>query len=186
MLIHFALTITLFLFCLAVIYGAACDVQTFTIPNRVSYGLVGLFVVYAFLVWLNPPEIYFPQLHKGEFHITPIAMNVLYGLVVFAFFFVFWRLGWVGGGDVKFVSAISLFMGLDHVLIFVVLMSVISLLMVFILKSLPNLSLLYIKRPLPHIILNLIAKVEQRTIPYGLPAAMAALIVIPSVMSSNY
>ena len=185
-MVHFALTITLFLFCLAVIYGAACDLQTFTIPNRVSYGLVGLFVVYAFLIWLNPSEIYFPQLHRGEFHIPPIAMNVFYGLVVFAFFIVFWQLGWVGGGDVKFVSAISLFMGLDHVLIFVVLMSIISLLMVFILKSLPNISLIFLKRPLPGIILNLITKVEQHTIPYGLPAAIAALILIPSVIANIY
>ena len=185
-MVHFALTITLFLFCLAVIYGAACDLQTFTIPNRVSYGLVGLFVVYAFLIWLNTTEVYFPQLHKGEFHIPPIAFNIFYGLVVFVFFVVFWRLGWVGGGDVKFVSAISLFMGLEHVLIFVILMSLISLLMVFILKSLPKLSLLYLRLPLPVVILNLITKVEQHTIPYGLPAAIAALIVIPSVIASVY
>lgn len=185
-MVHLALTITLFLFCLAVIYGAACDVQTFTIPNHVSYGLIGLFVIYGFLLWLNPPEVYLPPLHRGEFHLPPIAFNVFYGLVVFAFFFVFWRWGWVGGGDVKFVSAISLFMGLDHVLIFVILMSVISLLMVFILKTLPDLSLRYLKRPLPRILLNLIAKIEQHTIPYGLPAAIAALAVIPSVMARDY
>ncbi len=185
-MVHFALTFTLFLFCLAVVYGAACDVRTFTIPNRVSYGLVGLFVIYGFLVWLNTPEIYFPQMHNGELHIPPIAINVLLGLVVFVFFIVFWKVGWVGGGDVKFVSAISLFMGLDYVLIFVILMSVISLLMVFVLKSLPDISLLYLKRPLPNIILNLISKVKQRTIPYGLPAAIAALILIPSVIAKIY
>ena len=186
MFIHSALTITLFLFCLAVVYGAVCDVQTFTIPNRVSYGLVGLFVIFAILVWLNPHEIYFPQLHEGGFHIPPILMNVFYGLAVFIFFFVFWQLGWVGGGDVKFVSAISLFMGLDHVLLFVILMSAISLVMVFVLKSLPNIYLQIIKRSPPAIILNLISKVEQRKIPYGLPAAIAALILIPSVVASIY
>ena len=113
-------------------------------------------------------------------------MNVFYGLAVFIFFFVFWRLGWVGGGDVKFVSAISLFMGLDHVLLFVILMSAISLVMVFVLKSLPNIYLQIIKRSPPAIILNLISKVEQRKIPYGLPAAIAALILIPSVVASIY
>ena len=183
---HVALTITLFLFCLAVVYGAACDVQTYTIPNRVSYGLIGLFVIYAFLVWLNPTEIYFPQLHKGEFHFPPIAFNVLYGLAVFAFFFVFWRIGWVGGGDVKFVSAISFFMGFDDVLPFVVLMSVISLLMVFILKTIPLINMQLGNRPLPKALAKMIDKINERQIPYGLPAAMAALALIPDVMARVY
>ena len=185
-MVHLALTITLFLFCLAVAYGAACDVRTYTIPNRVSYGLVGLFTIYAFLVWLNPPEIYFPQLHKGEFHLPPIALNVFYGLVVFAFFFVFWRIGWVGGGDVKFISAISLFMGLDDVLAFVVLMSVIALLMVFVLKAIPLINMQLGNRPLPKFLAKMIEKINERQIPYGLPAAMAALALIPDVMARVY
>ncbi len=183
---HGALTITLFLFCLAVVYGAACDVQTYTIPNRVSYGLIGLFVIFAFLVWLNPHEIYFPQLHKDEFHLPPIAFNVLYGLAVFAFFFVFWRIGWVGGGDVKFVSAISFFMGLDDVLPFVILMSVISLLMVFILKSIPMINARLGNFVLPAFLTKMIEKIHRRQIPYGLPAAMAALALIPDVISRVY
>ena len=101
-MIHFAITAILFLFCLAVIYGAICDVRTYTIPNRVSYGLVGLFAVFALLVWLNTPDLY----HMG-FYIPPILLNVAYGFAVFIFFLVFWKWGWVGGGDVKFVSAVS-------------------------------------------------------------------------------
>ena len=181
MMIHLALTFTLFVFCLAVIYGAICDVRTYTIPNRVSYGLVGLFVVYAVLVWLNTP--YFP--HIG-FHIPPIVFNVIYGFVVFVFFIVFWKLGWVGGGDVKFVSAISLFMGLDDVLAFVILLSVISILMLFILKALPVISVILWNGRLPLFINNMISKLEQRAIPYGLPAAIAALIVIPVVFAKIY
>ena len=50
---HAALTIFFFLFCLGVIYGAICDARTYTIPNRVPYGLAGLFAVYAALVWWN-------------------------------------------------------------------------------------------------------------------------------------
>ena len=180
-MIHFAITAILFLFCLAVIYGAICDVRTYTIPNRVSYGLIGLFAVFALLVWLNTPELY----HMG-FYIPPILFNVAYGFAVFIFFLVFWKWGWVGGGDVKFVSAVSLFMGVEDVVIFVILMSIIAIAMVAVLKALPVLSPFLWKKGMPPFLRNMVLKVEQRAIPYGLPAAMAALIVIPDVMSRVY
>ena len=186
MAIHTALSLTLFLFCLAVIYGAISDVRSYTIPNRISYGLIALFIVFAILVSYNPKEIYFPQLHQNSIHIPPIAYNVFYGLVVFGFFIFFWRLGWVGGGDVKFITAISLFMGLDDVLAFVVLLSIISLAMVFILKSIPTVSARLGIHSLPSFLARMIAKIEQRQIPYGVPAAMAALMVIPDVMARVY
>jgi prepilin peptidase CpaA len=185
-ILHFALSLSLFLFCMAVIYGAICDVRTYTIPNGISYGLILLFIVFAILVSLNPKEIYFAELHPNSFHIPPIAYNFFYGLVVFVFFVFFWRLGWVGGGDVKFISAISLFMGLDDVLAFVVLLSVIALAMVFVLKSIPVISVRMGIKSLPQFLANMVAKIQQRQIPYGVPAAMAALIVIPDVFARVY
>ena len=44
-----AVTTALFLFSVAVIYGALSDIRSYTIPNRVSYGLALLFLVYAAL-----------------------------------------------------------------------------------------------------------------------------------------
>ena len=181
MIIHLSLTATFFLFCLAVIYGAICDVRTYTIPNGVSYGLVGLFVVFATLVWLNTP--FMP--HIG-FYVTPIVFNVAYGFAVFLFFIVFWKLGWVGGGDVKFVSAISLFMGLDHVLPFVILLSIFSLVFVMVLKFLQIMNPLFLDGKLPEFVKKMLLKAEERAIPYGLPAAMSALIMMPNVMAKVY
>lgn len=172
---------TLFLFCLAVIYGAICDVRTSTIPNRVSYGLVGLFAVFATLVWLNTP--YMP--HLG-FHVPPIVFNAVYSLAVFIFFLVFWQLRWVGGGDVKFVSAISLFMGLENVLLFVILLALISVAFVVLLKVLQILSPLFWDNRLPEFVRRMLLKTEGKAIPYGLPAAMAALIVMPNVVAKVY
>ena len=185
MIIQTTMTITLFVFCLVVVYGALCDIRTYTIPNRVSYGLLGLFVLFAIQVWLHPKEIYFPELHKDNFHIPPIAFNIFYGLVVFAFFLYFRTLGWVGGGDVKFITAISFFMGLDDVLAFVVLMSVITILMVFILKAIPVINARLGNFPLPAFLEKMIAKIHERQIPYRVPAAMAALAVIPDVMAGS-
>ena len=177
-MIQFALTFTYFLFCLAVIYGAICDVRTYSIPNRVSYGLVGLFVVFATLVWLNTP--YMP--HIG-FHVPPILFNVIYGFVVFIFFTVFWKLRWVGGGDVKFVSAISLFMGLEHVLYFVILMSLLSVAFLMALKIALFWNPYFQGGKWPEFLKQMLRKMEHNAIPYGLPAAIAALIVMPSVMA---
>lgn len=181
MLVHLAIASTLFVFCFAVIYGAICDVLTYTIPNRVSYGLVLLFCVYAALVWYRTP--YFP--HMG-FYIEPIILNVIYALTVFIFFVVFWKLGWVGGGDVKFVSAIALFMGLEDVLLFVILLSIIATLMLLVIKLLPIISPVFWNERLPPFIKNMILSADQRAIPYGLPAAVAALIVMPDVFARNY
>jgi prepilin peptidase CpaA len=181
MIIHLALTATFFLFCLAVIYGAICDVRTYTIPNRVPYGLAGLFVVFATLVWLNTP--YMP--HIG-FHMPPILFNVAYGFAVFVFFVVFWKLGWVGGGDAKFVSAISLFMGREHVLPFVILLTIFSLVFFMVLKFLQIMNPLFLGDKLPEFVKNMLLKAEERAIPYGLPAAMSALIMMPNVMAKVY
>ena len=181
MIIHFALMVTLFLFCLAVIYGAICDVRTYTIPNGVSYGLVGLFVVFATLVWLNTP--YMP--HMG-FYVPPIVFNVAYGFAVFIFFLVFWKLRWVGGGDVKFVSAISLFMGIEVVALFVILLALFSVILVVVLKVLQILSPLFWDNRLPGFVRKMLLKAEGNAIPYGLPAAIAALIAMPNVMAKVY
>lgn len=180
-MMHFALGTVYFLFCLAIIYGAICDVQTYTIPNLVSYGLMGLFVCYAGLIYFNTPTM--P--HLG-FYITPILFNVAYGLIVFIFFVVFWKIKWVGGGDVKFISAISFFMGLQDVLIFVVLLSALSVLMLAILKFIVFWNPYFRSGNLPGFLKNMLLKLEDKAIPYGLPAAIAALIVMPDVISQHY
>jgi prepilin peptidase CpaA len=123
--------------------------------------------------------------HIG-FYVTPIVFNVAYGFAVFLFFIVFWKLGWVGGGDVKFVSAISLFMGLEHVLLFVILLSIFSLVFVMVLKFLQIMNPLFLDGKLPEFVKKMLLKAEERAIPYGLPAAMSALIMMPNVMAKVY
>ena len=181
MVVQLALTVTFFLFCLGVIYGAICDVRTFVIPNRVPYGLAGLFAVFAALVWLATPAM--P--HMG-FYLPPILQNVTCGFAVFAFFFVFWRLGWVGGGDVKFVAAISLWTGPEYVGVFVILLAVISVLYVMLLKTLQMWNPYYQAGNWPTFVKKMLLKMEESAIPYGLPTAIAALIVMPGIMANAY
>ena len=111
-------TILLMFFCFAIVYGALCDVTTYRIPNAVSYGLVGLFIPYAL----------------ANFDNLPILLHVGTGVLVFVMCLVFWQLRWLGGGDVKFVGAIALWMGPDKILIFVILLAVASGIFIAILK----------------------------------------------------
>ena len=178
MLPHLLLLAIFFLFCLNVIYGAICDIRTFTIPNRVSYGLVGLFLLFAPFVWFNTPSV----IHMG-FYVTPILMNVAFGLVVFIFFTVFWKLGWVGGGDVKFVSAISLFMGIEFVTPFIVVIAVLSVIMVAAIKALQIWNPYFLNQKLPGLAKRLLMMAEQNAIPYGVPAAISALVFMPAVIA---
>ena len=162
-----ALGTVFFLFTAAIIYGALSDVTTYAIPNWVSYGLVGLFAVFAALTWQR----------------TPVLWHVGLGLAVFFICMVFWKLRWLGGGDVKFVGAMSLWMGPANILLFLILLSALSAVLVM--------ALLYAKqwnpylqgKMLPEFIKRMILKTEERAIPYGLPAAIAALSIMPQLIA---
>jgi prepilin peptidase CpaA len=150
--------ILLFLFCLAVIYGALTDVTRFKIPNAVSYGLVLLFLVRVAVDW---PDI-------------ALSQHLLIFAVVFVMCVVFWQLRWMGGGDVKFVAATALWMGPEGALGFCILLTVASALFVSVLKFVRFWNPYFQNGALPQTIKALLLKSET-AIPYGLPTAVAAV-----------
>ncbi len=155
-----ALLILSFLFCLGVIYGALSDLTRYKIPNTVSYGLILLFAPYAALAWNTKPVL----LHLGI------------GALVFVMCFIFWRMKWLGGGDVKFMAALSLWMGPDRILLFLILLTGLSLLLVTILRFLMKSNDYYQAGNYPRIFKQLLQKSIEKAIPYGLPSGIAALI----------
>lgn len=152
----------LFVFCVAVLYGAFTDMSTYKIPNRVSYGLVLLFIPYAALHWGT----------------MPILQHVGLGVFVTVLCIVFWKLGWFGGGDAKFVGALSFWMGPQHILIFTILLALISVALVAALKTARQWNDYIQASAWPKIIKGMVQKAEENAIPYGLPAALAALVAI--------
>ncbi len=159
--------IILALFCFTVVYGAICDVTTYKIPNWVSYGLVLLFVPYAVVHWAS----------------APILMHLGIGLLVFVMCIVFWQLRWLGGGDVKFVGSIALWMGPAKILAFVILLTVAAVVFIAILKFLYRWNPWFQGSALPGFVKQLLTKSAERAIPYGLPAAIAALICTFAVVA---
>jgi prepilin peptidase CpaA len=176
-----ALTLLMLFFCLAVIYGGFCDLAEFKIPNRVSYSLAGLFVIYALLVFFSTP--YFPRM---SFYVTPMAWNAIYGLAVFVIMFVAWQLRWVGGGDVKFVTAMSFWMGQSHIMVFLILLLVFSALYALGMKLLLKWNPYFQISQMPEFLKRALHKVQERVIPYGVPAALAGLIAGVPAIGSQY
>lgn len=153
-------------FCVAVIYGAISDVTTYSIPNSVSLVLAMAFVPYAVLHWGG----------------LPLIMHLVLAAITFLICAIFWRLKWLGGGDVKFLAAISLWMGPHNLILFFILLSIVA--------AVFSLALLWIRRwndiiqagRWPRLVKLMVSKAKDHACPYGLPTAIAAIAVAPQVL----
>jgi prepilin peptidase CpaA len=155
----------LFGFCLLVILGALSDLTRFKIPNFVSYGLILLFAIYAAVFWRE----------------LPVLQHLGIGLVIFVMCVVFWQMKWMGGGDVKFLAGIGLWMGPQGALPFCILLSLASAAFLGALKTLRLWNPWFqAHSAVPQFVKTLLMKSET-AIPYGLPAAVAALVTMFAV-----
>lgn len=92
------------------IWVAACDVQSFVIPNRLCLAIAGLWPAFALtdaghVAWLGAP---------------------LVALAAFAVGFALFAARLMGGGDVKLMAAIALWAGPGLVLPFIVITSLVG------------------------------------------------------------
>ncbi len=154
----------LVIFPMLVAYGGASDLLTMTIQNRVSVLLIAGFACLALATGLP---------------LTDWGYHLLGFLVVFPVFFLFFALNWMGGGDVKFISAISLWIGFSpELMAFVVLVA-------FYGAGL-TLGLLYLRQIA--VVPSVFSRMEwfarltdhKTGIPYGITIAVAGLQIYPS------
>lgn len=149
------------LFPLLALVGASTDFFTMTIPNRVTLGLAAAGL--AALALAAPGWAVF------GWHLAAAA-------VVFAGGFALFSAGWMGGGDVKFASAVALWLGWSHLLDFALAFSiwggVLTLLVLVADRAL---------QPLPALRIGFLATFPQRRqVPYGIALAAAGLHLFPS------
>jgi prepilin peptidase CpaA len=152
------------IFVVCVIFAIISDFSALRIPNSVSIVLVAAFAVYAFL--------------GGTGAIWPHFM--LAG-AVFALLFGFFALGWLGAGDVKFLSALTLWAGPAHGAAFIFLFAIFGGLFALMLLALRS-ALLYfpILAELP--VLGKMSRWARNGLcPYGIPIGVAALCIAPSI-----
>lgn len=143
-----------------VAFGAAYDLLTMTIPNRVSIALVALFLVVAVISGLSAQDILF--------HIAAGAIVLFASIILFA-------VGGFGGGDAKLLAAAALWIGLDQLVPFLIYVT-------FFGGTLASIILLYRKNPfLPSNAPDWAVKLhkEGSGIPYGIAIASSALLVFP-------
>lgn len=151
----------LFIFPLAMAYAAASDLLTLTIPNRVSLLLLGAFVALAPLAGFNWATF-------GQ-HLATGGIVLAVGIALFA-------LRIFGGGDAKLLAAASLWLGFDHISLFLAYLAIFGgVLCVVILlfrATVPAAAL-----PLPEWAQRLHR--PRSGVPYGIAIAAAALVVYP-------
>jgi prepilin peptidase CpaA len=91
-------------FPIAVIFAAAMDLFSMTIPNRISLVLIAGFFCLAPFAGLG---------------LEDIGMHVLAGLLMLAITICLFSLNFIGGGDAKLASAVALWFGFGDLLEYV-------------------------------------------------------------------
>lgn len=92
----------------AMLWAAAMDLSTMTIRNELVLLLLGVYAALAPLAGFGAVEI---------------GLNAAVAAAVLAGMFVFFALGWIGGGDAKLTAVVVLWLGADQALPFVMYMA---------------------------------------------------------------
>ena len=153
----------LIVFPLIVAYAAITDFMTMTIANRLSIALVAGFAVFAPLVGLS---------------LIQVGWSLLGAALVFGVGFGCFAMGWIGGGDVKFATAVALWLGWDHLLEYAVLFSLYGGLLTLVVLSVYKLI-----EPIPLLQVGFLSRFgEHRRVPYGIALSVAALQIYPATV----
>jgi prepilin peptidase CpaA len=153
--------IRLLMFPALMAFAASSDLFTMTISNRVTLALVGGFFAMALITGIGPGEM---VAHAGA------------AAIVLAVTFVFFACGWIGGGDAKLAAATALWLGFDHLVVYLLYASIFG-------GALTLVMIRFRLMPLPR------ALAEQEWVmrlhrldggvPYGIALAAAALMIYP-------
>jgi prepilin peptidase CpaA len=146
---------------LCICYAIVSDFRNLIIPNWVIIILVATFVAFA----------------ATHVELGAILSHVAVMGFVFMLFLAFFIAGWVAGGDVKFIAAISLWMGMEHIVNFALLTAFLG--------SLLALGLLQFRKHSPlfsgalgntWLFQRVSTLAESRQCPYGVAIGAAALL----------
>lgn len=153
-------TTLLLAFPAAMVFAAAMDMLTMTIPNRISLALIGIFAVAAAVGGLS--------LELVAAHLGAGALMLILGVGMFA-------MGWVGGGDAKLLASAALWLGPLQLLPFLLLTGMIGsclLLIISLYRAYPAGAM-----PIPAWALRLHR--SETGLPYGVAIGAAGLAVFP-------
>ena len=142
--------------------AAGWDLASFTIPNFLTLAFAAAFAIFAVAAGLSPAVI--------GWHLLAGMIGLFIGFTLFA-------LGYIGGGDAKLFAAVALWLGLNDMLPYALLASLLG--------GLLTLGLLALRQcPLPEFLTrhSWIVKLHdpRSGIPYGVALASGAFFLLPS------
>ena len=153
----------LVLFALPILLAAAAgwDLASFTIPNFINIAVIAVFPLFALAAGLS---------------LETVGLHLLAGFAGLAIGFLFFALGYIGGGDAKLFAGVALWLGFADLMPYALLASVFG--------GFLTLGLLMLRQwPLPETlarqnwILNL--HDAKSGVPYGVALAAGAFILLP-------
>ena len=153
------LAVFIFAICLA----ALEDMRILKIPNWSSAIVAAAFVPYYLL-------------HSWLF---PIGTHLIIAAAIFLITVTFWKLKLIGGGDVKLLTAVGLWLGPDLALSFMIVMTLSSAVIGIVLLLVRKWSSVLYAATAPRPMLRIWAIAETGKCPYALPIAIAALTTVP-------
>jgi len=156
-----AALIASFCFAAATIWAGFMDLATMKIRNEL---VLFLLAIYAALAPL------------AGFGAVQIGMSAAAAAAVFVAMFIFFGLGWIGGGDAKLISVIALWIGAEHTLPYVVSMAIFGGVLSLALLRFRAMALPDFCARVPWIV-QLHSK--EAGVPYGVAIAAAALFIFP-------
>lgn len=153
--------IRLLMFPALMAFAASSDLFTMTISNRVTLALVGGFIAMALISGMSPGDMFS---HAGA------------GATVLAVTFVFFARGWIGGGDAKLAAATALWLGFDHLVIYLLYASIFG--------GILTLAMIRFRlMPLPQVLAEQewVKRLHRLDggVPYGIALATSALLIYP-------
>lgn len=152
-----------FVFCIS--YAIASDLSRLIIPNWIPLTLVTAFPVFALA-------------HLG---VDRVPSHLLVAAVVFLASLIFFVADWMGGGDIKLLAALMLWIGPEAAPLFLILMSLLGALLAV---------TLMIVRSFPHTVdpfgrvagwRRIVELARLGQCPYGVAIGAAALLLAPQI-----
>ncbi len=156
-----AATAGVMLFPLALVYAGVMDLVTMKIRNVLVLGLAASWIVLAPLAGFGAAEM---------------GWSLAVALTVFVITFVFFALGWIGGGDAKLAAVSALWFAPEQALLYFTYAALLGGVLTLIILQLRSSFL-----PAGLLSLEWISRLRDRKagVPYGAAMAPAALLVFP-------
>ncbi len=154
--------LTIILFPAAMIYAGIMDILTMKIRNMLVLAVAGAYFVLAPI---------------AGYSLVDMATSVGVAGIVFVVTFGFFAMGWIGGGDAKLATAVALWFGWDHALIYFIYATLAGGLLTLVIIGFRSAML-----PASWYANESIMRLHNSKsgIPYGAAFAFAALFVFPS------